>query len=100
QIREDIVAIDRLLAHVKLAVSPATARVTVDGAPPDGRDLVLDPGAHVFVAQLAGYADVVRRETLAPGATIELRFDLDSLPAALRIASTQPRAQVTVDSAD
>jgi hypothetical protein len=100
EIREDIVAIEKLLAHVTLIVVPAAARITIDGTAPEGRELALDPGTHVFVAQLAGYTDVVRREMLAPGTTRELRFDLDSLPATLHIGSSRPRAQITVDDAD
>ena len=61
---------------------------------------MLDPGAHVIILSRKGFTDAVVNRTLAPGSTSKLDLKLDSLPATLRITSTQGGALVKVDDAD
>lgn len=115
--------IDRLLAHVKLRVSPADARVAVDGAPlkliskPGGPpllvagvrgagpgerlpaktvELVLDPGAHVFLLSRKGFSDVALNRTFPADSRSELAYQLDKLPAQLKITANVERAMVEI----
>ncbi len=117
--------IDRLLAKAHVTLSPPNAAVAVDGrplakragqemllvagtrdpgpgeAPPSGTfDVLLNPGVHVFTIERQGFADAVVNRTLAPGGTVDLRLELDRLPATLHIAATEPGAVVSVDDLD
>jgi hypothetical protein len=117
--------IDRLIAHAKVKIAPADARIAVDGAPltPDpsggGRliaglaapgpgqpppsasfELLLDPGVHVIVLSRKGFSDIVLNRTLAPSSTVSLTLELDKLPGVMHIASNQERAVVTVAGLD
>ncbi len=119
--------VGKLLAHVDLELRPEEVSIAVDGRPleamsdeggkpvllagtmpvgpgkpaPKGKFSVLvDPGAHVITVSRRGFADAVRNETLAPGATSELRLELDRLPATMRVASAPEGGQVLVDGAD
>lgn len=117
--------IDRLLAHVQVTLSPRDARISVDGrplaaaraeppslvagvrapgpgeaAPAERFELLVDPGPRVVVVSRAGFRDVVRTVSLAPGSRTELALELASLPATLRIAANVERPVVTVDGVD
>jgi hypothetical protein len=70
-------------------------------APPAAAfELVLDPGAHVFVLSRKGFGDVVHNRTFAPASTTTLKLELDRLPGVMHIASNQDRAVVTVAGVD
>jgi hypothetical protein len=117
--------IDRLLAMVTFQLNPPNVLVTVDGRPlaprsndgslfaagirpagpgeavPVGKFRVLvDPGAHVFTFARAGFADAVVNRTLVAGARIEMKLELDRLPASLRIESTPAGSAVSIDDLD
>jgi hypothetical protein len=114
--------IDRLLATVTVTLDPANAAVAVDGrplavrgdalvagvrdpgegeAPPAGTFKVLvDPGAHVFAFARPGFATAVVNRTVPPGAAVDLRLELDRLPATLRVESSPPGGVVAVDDVD
>jgi hypothetical protein len=117
--------IDRLLATAVVELAPANAVVAVDGrplAPRRGEEgvlvagvrdpgpgeqapsasfkVVLDPGAHIFTFERPGFAEAVVNKTFAPGATIELKLELDRLPATLNVAASEPGAIVTVNGVD
>ncbi len=120
-----VAEIDRLVAHAKVTIAPADARIAIDGAPlaPDPSDpsklvaglrgpgpgetppvasfeLLLDPGAHVVVLSRKGFADVVLNRSFLPSSTSTLALELDKLPGVMHIASNQERAIVTVGGMD
>jgi hypothetical protein len=115
--------IDGLLATVNVQLSPANAAVAVDGRPLAAREagvlvagvlppgpgeaapsaafkVTLNPGAHVFTFSRGGFADAVVNKTVTPGATMELRLELDRLPATMHIASSETGSIVIVDGVD
>ncbi len=119
--------IDGLLASAIVQLNPANAKVAVDGRPlaltagsgepvvlvagvrapgpgepPPGATfkVLLNPGAHVFTFSRAGFADSVINRTVTPGSSIDLKLELDRLPATLRVASNEPGAVVTVNDVD
>jgi hypothetical protein len=115
-----------LLATLDVKMAPTSAAITVDGrplevvkgngkprliagtlAPGPGRrppadafELVVDPGAHVFVLSRKGYEDVVVNRTVKPGSRTRLDLVLKRLPAALRVASNERGAAVAIDGVD
>lgn len=120
-----VAEIDRLVAHAKVTIAPSDARIAVDGAPlaPDPTDgnrliaglrppgpgetaksasfeLIVDPGAHVFVLSRKGFTDIVLNRTLAPSSTTTLTLELNKLPGTMHIASNQDNAIVTVAGID
>ncbi|MEM1029378.1 MAG: PEGA domain-containing protein [Myxococcota bacterium] len=114
--------IEALLVRVVLTVTPASARLTVDGrpllregadhyagvrpagqgepTPPSPAVVWLDPGAHVFTFTRPGFAAAVRNETFAAAARRDLRVALDRLPARLFVSATVPDALVTLGGRD
>lgn len=119
--------IARLLARIEVVLTPAGGRVSLDGRPlaPTGNDrgrpvltagieppgagrsapaqrfvIIADPGTHVLLIARKGYADVVRRIDLAPGARDKLSLELERLPGKLAISANQPGAVVSVDGLD
>lgn len=115
--------LDKLLGTIELTIAPEGAAIAVDGRPLDvaldgslvanvlpagpGRPapkgtfrIVVDPGTHVITLSRSGFADAVSRETVAPGAKVTKKLELDRLPAQLRITSNQNGAQVLVNEAD
>lgn len=113
-----------LLVHARVKVIPREATIAVDGRPvvslgdkqpfaaglePSGAgkavpaeafDLVLDPGNHVFVLSRKGFTDAVVNKSFAAGATTELTFELEKLPATLKITSAVTGAIVRVSQTD
>jgi len=115
------------LSEVELVVSPGDAAVLVDGRPlvvgPEpgtfvaglaspGRAAPLgagpelrarlraDPGLHVILVSKQGFADVVRRETWAPGRGARLALVLDRLPGRIAVTSAPAGGVVTLDGLD
>lgn len=125
-----VAEIDRLLTMVTVRLSPADARVAVDGRPllvrpaaedPKGvpvlvagvRDpgpgeappaaifrVVLDPGTRVFTLSRKGFSDAVATRTVAAGGRVDMDLALDRLPATFHVASSPTRGIVTVDGMD
>lgn len=126
--RAYLAEIGRVLATLDVRLEPVSATITVDGRPlelvsrdkkgkptllagtaaagpgkpaPAARfELVLDPGAHVFVLSRAGFSDAVVRKTVAPASRGTLELVLRRLAATLHIDSNQPQAAVSVDGLD
>jgi hypothetical protein len=119
--------LDRVVATFDVAVSPANAAIAVDGRPlePAGSDahgalflagtrppgpgeplgvgtfrVVVDPGVHVITFSRPGFTDALVNRTVAPGAFLAMRIELDRLPSTLRIESDRPDAIVSLDGAD
>ncbi|WP_394829693.1 PEGA domain-containing protein [Pendulispora albinea] len=119
--------IDRLLVRLTLDVTPAGARVTVDGRPleaatnargeleyvggirpPGTGDLipqgafvvVLDPGVHVLTFARPGFEDAIVHRTLSPGKSIAQKIELTELPASIHVSSNRPGAIVRVSGMD
>jgi hypothetical protein len=134
-----VAELDKLLATLELTIVPEEALIAIDGRPleaatpaqargattlvagtlpagpgrpaPKGKfRVIVDPGTHVITIGRAGFADAVSKETLAPGATLEKKLELDRLPAQIRITSnlmvsgqaakSDSGAQVLVNDAD
>ncbi len=117
---------DEVLAKAKITVRPADAVMTVDGRPlaplttepgatlaaglaPPGKgtalpaetvEVILDPGNHVFVLGRKGFSDVIVNRTLAPGERATLNFELEKLPATLKVTSSVAGAIVRVGAVD
>ncbi|HEY8079356.1 MAG TPA: PEGA domain-containing protein [Labilithrix sp.] len=117
--------LDGLLATANVQLNPANAAVAIDGRPLAVRDaqsgvlvagvrapgpgepapaasfkVVLNPGAHVFTFSRAGFADSVVNRTVSPGQTVDLRLELDRLPATFHVTSSETSAIVTVNGVD
>ncbi len=68
---------------------------------PKGRfRVIIDPGTHLITLTRPGFADAVDKQTLAPGAAVTRKLELDRLPAQIRVTSNQAGAQVLVNEAD
>ena len=113
-----------LIVHAKVTVVPREVTIAVDGRPigslGEGRpfaagiepagagkmvpgdkfELVLDPGNHVFVLSRKGFTDAVVNKTLLPGSSVDLAFELEKLPATLKITAAVPGAIVRVNETD
>jgi hypothetical protein len=114
--------IEGIVSTVSLEVTPADATLAIDGRPLEksgdrwlagiraagkgeriegGKaELVLDPGAHVFVFSRRGFADAVVNKTFTPGSTQRLTLSLDTLPATIHVEASREEARVTVDGID
>jgi hypothetical protein len=92
-----------LIGRFTLRVTPADARVTVDGRPPVLREgvLVLDAGPHQVLAQRAGYLDGELRIDVRGGEEQPLELQLQQAPLAVTSApaADTSRARVGVDDA-
>jgi hypothetical protein len=95
---------EKLAAHVMVTVRPSDATLAVDGAavqvPSEKFELPLDPGAHVFTVSRKGFADVAVNRSFVPGAQVELKLELDKLPAMLHVGASKPGAAVSIDGVD
>lgn len=132
QLRQDATAylgeIERVIARVRVAVTPGRANLAIDGRPvvaadrdragtmrlvaglaPPGRgeplpaatfELELDPGRHVLTLSRAGFSDAIVARDFTPGRAPELRLALDELPATIEISADEPGALVTVGDRD
>ena len=113
---------ERVLATLEVTLSPASARIAVDGrplqkegatlvaglaaagpgaVPPKARfTMVVDPGPHVIVVSRKGYEDIVVRRTVAPGSEGALDLVLERLPGELKVRASTDRAAVALDGVD
>jgi len=119
--------IDSVIVRAKITIRPTDAAITVDGRPieaiaegdkqvfaagiaPTGPgktvpsttfELVLDPGNHVFVLSRTGFSDAVVNRTLTGGAeSPDLVFELEKLPARIKVSSTVEGAIVKLGAMD
>ena len=78
-------ALRQLVAVVTVLVSPADARVSIDGSPLEGsssRSIYLEPGRHALVGELEGFQPAIRQETVAAGQRLEWTVALSALEVA------------------
>jgi hypothetical protein len=118
--------IESIVVRAKVTVRPVDASITVDGKPlavvkagdktvfaagveapgPGGKvpaetfEILLDPGNHVFVLSRKGFSDAVVNRTFAPGKPAEAVFELEKLPATLKVSSSITGAIVRVAEVD
>ncbi|CAN5203275.1 hypothetical protein BH09MYX1_BH09MYX1_37900 [soil metagenome] len=118
--------IDGLLVHLDVTVTPADAKVVVDGrplrvqgatepptlvagvaAPGGGTTLpashvtvVLGPGTHLFTLARTGFADVVLNKSYRPGEKAVLALSADALPATIRVSSNLDGSTVSLNGLD
>lgn len=122
QARALLQEIEGIVSTVSLEVSPEDAALAIDGRPlekrgalflagtrPAGKgervdgglaEIVLDPGAHVFVFSRKGFSDSVVNKTFRPGSKQKLALKLDTLPANIRVDAARKEARVTIDGID
>lgn len=114
EVRADVdaflVEIAAVVVTVDVHLEPANAVMMMDGRTiaedagraPGASDfrLEIDPGAHVFVIQRSGYADIVQREQFAPGEKTKLDLVLEELPGRLHVSANRAGAAVAVEGLD
>lgn len=121
--------LDRIIAHVVLTIYPPEAEIVIDGKPleptalrgeggmpiliagtlPSGRgsappaatcEVLVNPGTHVIILSRKGHKDIARTERFNTGARMNLRLDLERLPAVLHITANVDSPIVTVNGVD
>lgn len=123
-----LIEINRLLARVRVEVTPSSTALSIDGRPvkavektpsalplfvagllPPGKgeplprrafELELDSGRHVLTFSRPGHTDAVVARDFTPGRAPTLRLALDEIPATIDISADQPDAIVTVGGRD
>ena len=82
--------------RIELAVSPADAVVTLDSDPKhtyrDGQAIVVEPGTHELVVELAGHLTQTRTVTVAKGTTDRQSFALIPDKAVASVPPSSPLA--------
>jgi hypothetical protein len=81
---DQIARAERFIARLVLAVQPANATVTVDGAPPtynEQREVLLAAGERVVSASAPGYETQAKRIEVEGGARVGLTLELVPSPA-------------------
>lgn len=90
-----------LLARVKLVVSPASAKVTINGeALPTAaleQPILLGPGTHRIAASAEGFASIEQRFTVASGESTEITLALVADQGPILIEAPDPRMTIAVD---
>ena len=90
-----------LLARVKLTVSPASAKVTIDGealpAAALEQPIPLGPGTHKIAASAEGFATIEKRFTVASGESTEIALALVPDQETILIEAPDPRMTISVD---
>lgn len=92
-----------LIGSIVIKVSPASAKVTLDGrtlaATELGQSLRLNTGEHVIVAEAAGYGRQARTIRVAGGQKdVPVELDLKAVSGFARIRSKDPKAAIAIDS--
>ena len=90
-----------LLARVKVVVSPASARVTIDGeAVPVAaleQPILLGPGTHKIAGTAEGFASIEQSFTVASGVATEVALKLVPEQGTVQIEAPDPRMTIAVD---
>lgn len=101
-VREAIAELGSLVGSVVVRVTPADARVFLDGRALEPRELgtsiQLNTGEHVLVAEAPGYAKIARTIRVA-GAQKDVPVDFALVPNAgfVSITSQDPKAAIAID---
>jgi hypothetical protein len=99
---QDVIArAARHVAILSVALEPARAVLSVDGAQTPERELVLSPGSYTLAARAPGFHDRELSVQVAPGEKREVRLELPAVELGVRQAtvpasaatSEQPRAR-------
>ena len=81
-----------------VSVTPATARIELDGAPLAAAGTVrVSVGEHVVTAEQQGFRSAKQTVTAALGSTAEVSLTLERLSSVLRIITSPPDVEVKVD---
>lgn len=90
-----------LLARVKILVSPAAAKVTVDGEVLSSaaldQPIPLGPGTHKITASAAGFSSVEQSLAVASGEATEVAITLSPEQGTVMIEAPDPRMTIAVD---
>lgn len=106
QIQQMVDDIRAVLTEVIVTVSHDGAVILVDGTrfgtSPLLEPLLLSSGEHEITTDLNGFTRASRRVIVAPGRPIEVQLDLNARPrnGVLRIQSSTPGAQISIDNQD
>ncbi len=90
-----------LLAHVKITVSPASARVTIDGdaltAAALEQPIPLGPGTHRVTAAAESFASIEQSFTVASSEATEVALTLIPEQGTLQVEAPDPGMTIAVD---
>lgn len=90
-----------LLARVKIVVSPASAKVTIDGdalpASALEQPILLGPGTHRIAGTAEGFASLEQSFTVASGVATEVALKLVPEQGTVQIEAPDPQMTITVD---
>lgn len=90
-----------LLARVKVAVSPASARVTIDGdaltSEALAQPIALGPGTHRVAGAAEGFTPIEQSFTVASGEVTEVALTLSPEQGTVQIAAPDPSMTIAVD---
>jgi hypothetical protein len=90
-----------LLARVKIVVSPASAKVTIDGdalpAAALEQPIALGPGTHRITGTAEGFASIEQSFTVASGVATEIALKLTPEQGTVQIEAPDPRMTIAVD---
>lgn len=90
-----------LLARMKLVVSPASAKVTIDGealpAAALEQPIPLGPGTHKIAASAEGFTTIEQRFTVASGESTEIAVELVPDQGTITVEAPDPRMTIAVD---
>jgi hypothetical protein len=82
EVEEVLSRAHHMIGHVTVTLSPAHARLRVNGAPADGTRLLLEPGEYRIEASAPGHASQVQQIPISAGEQRSLAVALVSLDAA------------------
>jgi PEGA domain-containing protein len=90
-----------LLARVTLVVSPASAKIAIDGEalPPTAlaQPIALGPGTHRIAVSAEGFATIEQRFSVASGESTEMTLKLVADQGKLVVEAPDPRMTITID---
>jgi hypothetical protein len=90
-----------LLARVKIVVSPASAKVTIDGdalpAAALEQPILLGPGTHRIAGTAEGFASIEQSFTVASGGATEIALKLNPDQGTVQIEAPDPGMTIAVD---
>ncbi len=88
------------VTNLTIALTPATARLLLDGQPLAGPGTIrIAVGEHVVAAEQPGYGAAKQVITAVAGATSDVTLTLERMSSVIRIITTPPDVEVKVDGA-
>ncbi len=85
------------ITSIAVSVTPATAKLEIDGLPASPGTIRVAIGDHVLVAEQGGFRPVKQTITAVAGSTAEIAITLERVSSVLRIVTSPPDVEVRVD---